>query len=125
MKIKRYFIGIQLLFSLFFVGCSMTKEDNIETVNITTTPKQSIDLSQDIREIDESVIDDNAIRLKDGFADSSLQVMVTSDEAFQINEINSKSNFGGEQNNVLIAKDHTNDILYYINAGEDFFIYRR
>lgn len=113
---KRKLILIFILF-IFITACSDKKKDEFNDAN--SDNMNSFDNNSQTS--DKNLLSNGKnIILKNGLKDESLIVIGEDEEGYGELGINIK----GEDNLVLLCKDPVYDIVYYVNYGNDFFIYR-
>ena len=96
-----------ICFSICLVACSKSDESDVKTMEINNMSKK----------LDS---DEQVILLKDGLKDDSLEKIGLDEEGYGALGVNIKD----ESNQVLLCKDPVYNIVYYVNYGIDYYIYR-
>ncbi|WOO36610.1 hypothetical protein R2R35_22920 [Anaerocolumna sp. AGMB13020] len=112
-------LGI-LVVCLFISACEKNVTDNSQNVNNRTN--STAETSKEITGVSKPMdVGDNEknIAFVNGLKDESLKVKIE-DKDNGVLSLNVKE----ESNLVLMCKDSVNDIIYYVNYGRDYFIYR-
>lgn len=126
-KNKFLFVTILLMVCICISSCSKVEEANTD-FNAKDELAEA-EIEDKVTEKEENIITDiskavdsngEKLTLKDGICDETLEVVGTD----QTNYGNLEVNIKGENNQVLLCKDPVYNIVYYVNYGEDYFIYR-
>ena len=130
-KKKFLFATILLILCICISSCSKVEETNtdLNAKNESVEGKIEEIIQDEVSENDETILTDvskvlagngETIALKNGIRDETLEAV----GADQTNYGNLEVNIKGENNQVLLCKDPVYNIVYYVNYGEDYFIYR-
>lgn len=133
-KIKKVTLWGIICLCLYFSACSKSQEsmENSNDLGKNEINSDEQNGSEEITGISK-VIDDgtedganleDALILKDGLKDETLVSGTITDEDELEKLASLDINIKGETNQVLLCKDPINNIVYYVNYGVDYFIYR-
>ena len=131
MRKCKLIVGIVLLIlTMCLISCSKKEknpsvsqgEADIDSEDATiTNASKPINEEEEVKApVEQSKDEVMQISLTDGVKDESLQVVGEDGTGIGNLEVNIK----GEHNQVLLCKDPVHDVVYYVNYGVDYFIYR-
>lgn len=111
-KNKRLLMGTVMLMCSCLVGCANNNTSSKERNNSVDSVKQELTQTIDSES-------NRFIKLENGLEDQNL---IKTGENYPRGNL--PINIKGENNEVLLCKDPVYDIVYYVNYGNDNFIYR-
>lgn len=115
-------IMFMLCYSIFIFSCSTNSEPKLSQ-NSTDTLNKVLNENGNISKLidDKGISEDTPmVSLKDGEKDETLTVSGQDYEYYG----NLPQNIYGETNEILLCKDPVYNIVYYVNYGDDYYIYR-
>jgi|GEM_PF-893572 len=110
---------------LCLVACSKTKGSNENSSILEGVSEASTEDSKELTNISKPINEGNdkdTISLNDGLIDETLEAVGKDEDGNGILGVNIKAE--KENNQLLLCKDPVYDIVYYVNYGVDYFIYR-
>lgn len=115
-------IVLFLYLSIFLGACSTSSEVESNQDSKNAINKTLDEITNISKPIDNKGVTENTpvVSLKNGMKDEIMKVIGQDYEYY----CNLPQNIYGENNEILLCKDPVYNVVYYVNYGEDYYIYR-